>query len=147
MITLEYYPLIKKAEYHSSYTIGERLIAISMDNIPRRRTVHYKYIVMIWDKYLKEAIYFIASESNSFNKEVQFLGVFGDEFSTHINLGASDLWKDQNSFITEAINIVERKFEKKALEIKSENEMGKSKKILEFWIDQSFPNKTSDSFE
>ncbi|WP_372713609.1 hypothetical protein [Ilyobacter sp.] len=134
MITLEYCPLINKAEYHSSYNIGERLIAISMDNIPVRGAVQYKYVVMVWDKVSKKPVYFITSESSPFNKGLQFLGVFEEGPFTHGNLGASDIWKNQDSFIAEAFDIIEEKFEEKILEIKSENDIKKSKEILECWL-------------
>ena len=142
MITVEYYPLINKAEYHSSFAIGEKLIAISIDNIPKGGAVQYKYIVMVWDKLSKKPIYFITSESSSFNKGLQFLGIFEDGPFAHSNLGNSDLWKNQNSFISKALDIIEEEFEEKTVEIKYENDIKQSKEILESWLDDKIGCKS-----
>jgi hypothetical protein len=106
-----------------------------MNNIPVIGAVQYKYVMMVWDKVLKKPVYFVTSESSSFDKNLQFLGVFEEGPFAHANLGASDLWKNQDSFIAEALEIIKGEFEEETLEIKSENEIKKNKEILEFWLD------------
>lgn len=106
-----YAPVIKSARPRRQFSIGDHTAVLFGDIVPVG-SIEYLYILAVFEREGSQPCCFVTSEINSMAGELgggsHFLCVFENE--RHSNLGASDVWADEEKFTAEAVRIVQRMF-------------------------------------
>lgn len=102
---MKYMPPIESMNPIARVVLDDKHEAQLFDNIKSAGSVHYKFLLIVFDDDTKRPVYIVASEVNEeaelFGNGSHYLGVFDE--SAHITLDASDGWGDQDIFFAEAI--------------------------------------------
>jgi hypothetical protein len=108
---LKFAPLVKSAHVKRKFQAGNRMVVL-FDDIVAEGSVKYRFIMAVLDENLRPC-FLVTSEVNPLAKRFgggsHYLGIFDGD--SHGNRGSSDDWADEARFMTEALRIIQDKFE------------------------------------
>lgn len=108
---MEYFPIVELNEPLAKHELNKEYVALLFDSVKSLGEVEYAFLLVVYDKGTRDAVYVVSSEVNALARMgggSHYLGVF--EQHGRSNLGSSDDWGDRDLFFPEAIRRVNLKF-------------------------------------